>query len=105
LKSIQSQIYAEKNIQQQLQSIQKCLSYNFDYEQEFYRLQMQKFQEKDDSFSKSKNILSIVEKKVGKIELKSNVICGTVEGVRDRSDEFYFFYKNYSKNSTEILMV
>jgi hypothetical protein len=105
LKSIQSQIYvALGNNHQHLQSIQKCLSYYFDYEQEFFKLQLHKFQGKNYLFSNIKNILTIVENKVGKIELKSNVICGTVECVRDRSDEFYFLYKNYSKNSTETLM-
>jgi hypothetical protein len=49
---------------------------------------MQKFQERDVLFSNIKNILVIVENKVGKIELKSNAICSKVKGVKDISDEF-----------------
>jgi hypothetical protein len=89
LQAIQSQIYVEQeNNQQKFQSIQNCLYYNFNYEQKFFKLQVQKFQERDVLFSNIKNILAIVENKVGKIELKSNAICSTVEGVTDISDEF-----------------
>jgi hypothetical protein len=39
LQIIQSQIYVEQeNNQQQFQSIKNCLSYNFNYEQEFLKL-------------------------------------------------------------------
>jgi protein-arginine kinase len=44
LQVIQSQIYVElENNQQQFQSIHNYLSHNFNYEQEFFKLQMQKF--------------------------------------------------------------
>jgi hypothetical protein len=99
LQSIQPQIYVtQENIQQQHQSIQKYSSYNFDCEQEFFKLQIQKIQEKNDLFSNIKNINIIVENKVSKVELKNNIIDGTVEGVMIDQMNSTFLYKNYSKN-------
>jgi hypothetical protein len=64
---------------------------------------MPKLQERDDLFSNIKNILAIVENKVGKLNLK---IYGSMVQKRLKIDQMNSIlpYQNYSKNSIEALM-